>query len=377
MTIQSRIAIVATHPIQHFCPQYRSLGRHPSASVRVFFWTLKGLDTYQDRDFARAVSWDPDMISGLDYSHVDASVPRLREELTSFDPEWVVVYGYRTPAARAARAWARKNKRRIAYISDTEERHAEAWWRRWRRRVLMRTIFPSVDRFLTVGDANEAFYRACGVPEHKLLRMHFPIDPAMFAHPPDASEVRSSLGVADGALMVLTVGKLIQRKRQADLIEATHGFSPQDLHLVVVGSGPDMSRLQGLAGGRNNITFTGFLSPSELPALYSTADVYAHVSDMDPHPLAVSEAAAGGCVLVVSDAVGSWGWSDDVRPGETGEVVPMGDVQALERVLTRLAGDRKSAQVMAARARLHAEEHQRVAHGGFLDALFDTTKVDR
>ena len=123
------------------------------------------------------------------------------------------------------------------------------------------------------------------------------------------------------------------------------------------------------------MTLPGFVHPSELPPLYSSADVYAHVSDMDPHPLAVSEAAAGSCALLVSEAVGSWGASDDVRPGETGEVVPTGDTHELERILRRFVDDRTATRDMGSRARSCAEEHQHLAHGAFLDAAPDDEKV--
>lgn len=374
MERRTRIAIVATHPIQHFCPQYRSLSRHPAADLQVLFWSLRGLTAYEDREFDRVVSWDPEMLSGVDYLHAEGSAEVLDRQLDAFDPAWVILYGYRTAAARTARKWAQRNRRRIAYISDTEERHQEPWHRRHGRRARMRAVFPSVDRFLTVGDANEAFYRACGVPDSRMVRMHFPIDPAMFEPPLDPGDLRKALKVDRQALVVLTVGKLIPRKRQADLIEATRHFTKEELHLVVVGSGPDLERLERLSAGRDNVTFSGFIPPRELPAFYSAADVYAHVSDMDPHPLAVSEAAAGSCALVVSAAVGSWGKSDDVRPGETGHVVPTGNTHELERVLRRFVTDRSATVEMGARARSNAEEQQTLAHGGFLEALLETTK---
>lgn len=372
-----RVAVVATHPIQHFCPQYQSLSHRNDLTLRVVFWSLRGLDAYEDADFARVVSWDPDMLTGVDFLSASESAENLTSELDSFDPAWVILYGYRTPAARAAMQWAKHAKRRVAYISDTEERHREPQWRRWGRRARMRRVFPRVDRFLTVGDANEAFYMACGVPESKLVRMHFPIDPVMLEPHDDLAAVRSTLGVHQDALMVLTVGKLIPRKRQADLIHATRGFDPQELHLVIAGSGPDLEQLEQLGTGRQNLTFTGFVPPSRLRELYSAADVYAHVSDMDPHPLSVSEAAAGSCALLVSDSVGSWGESDDVRPGLTGEVFTTGNVRELEGALTRLAGDRTETLRMGARARSFAEKHQRLAHGGFLDMLLGNKEIDR
>ena len=210
-----RIAVVATHPIQHFCPQYRSLSAHPATDLRVLFWTLKGLAAYEDRDFARVIAWDEGLLADIDWRSSEASDEILRGQLDEFDPDWVIVYGYRTPSARTARAWARQHRRRIAYVSDTEERHAQPRWRRWGRRLRMRMVFRAVDRFLSVGDANEAFYRACGVRDDRSYGCTFPSThrcsdaPPQQSHAPSDGRGRTRIDGLDG--------------RQADLSQEAGG----------------------------------------------------------------------------------------------------------------------------------------------------------
>ena len=371
MKSPAKVVVVATHPIQHFCPQYRSLSQRDDIELRVVFWSMKGLETYEDPGFGRQVDWGQDLVSGFDWVDAGESQQRATEALNEFAPDLVVAYGYRTPAARAGWRWTRgKPATRLAYIADTEMRHREAWFKRGFKRAAMRVLFRRVDIFLTVGDANEAFYRACGVANRQMVRMHFPIDREAFGSLEVSTEdLRQELGIAQGALVVLTVGKFIERKRQADLVEAMNSFGPNEAHLILAGSGPEESALRKLADGQTNITFTGFVDPGSLPALYATADVYAHVSDMDPHPLSVSEAAAAGCALLVSDRVGSWGPTDDVRPNVTGVVVPTGDVPALRAALAAFASDRAMTAAYGCSSQQWSARHQALAHGGFVEHL--------
>ena len=58
-----------------------------------------------------------------------------------------------------------------------------------------------------------------------------------------------------------------------------------------------------------------------------------------PHPLVVTEAAAFGLPVVVSDAIGCIGAGDTARPGENALVFPCRAAGELRRALDRLQGD--------------------------------------
>ena len=53
-----RLAIVVSHPIQYFCPQYSSWTRLDGIDLRVFFASRHGLDTYLDEGFGAPVRWE-------------------------------------------------------------------------------------------------------------------------------------------------------------------------------------------------------------------------------------------------------------------------------------------------------------------------------
>ena len=369
-----RLAIVATHPIQHFCPQYRSLAARDDLDVRVFFHTLRGLEPYYDEGFGRTVQWNSELVNGFEWTHTpDPSA--FKDGLAKFNPDWVWVYGYRTIAAKRAFEWLLLHPRvSCAYVSDSELRHHESVWKRRLKMTAMRMLFKRVDAVLSAGDANDEFYIAAGIDRERLVRMHYPIDLDGMRKGSDCHELRASLGISPEALVVLNVGKLVGRKRQADLVAAARRFAADEVHFVLVGSGEDAASLHDSARELDNVSFCGFVPPDRLARYYELADIYVHPSDYDPHPLAVSEAASFGCVLIVSDATGSWGADDDVRHLDNGFVVPVGDVSGLEGAIRLLLESGPTRQRMGESSAKASAAHQAAAHGGFVP---DMAKLSR
>ena len=376
-----RLAVVATHPIQHFCPQYASWAALPDLEVCVFFGSSAGLQAYEDKNFGRTVQWD-----GLDvtaFPHVflagsdtrpispGLDAPDLDAQLESYDPDVVMVYGYGYALSRHARAWAIRNGKKILYISDAEARNGPSVLTRAYKRLKLPRIFQALDVFATVGDANEEFYRSHGVPVQRFVRMPFSIDVHKYAPAREnrallRSETRARLGIADDEVMVSMVGKLISWKRQADLVRMLDhlGDLTQRVVVVPIGSGPDEEAIRALAAQqrRHRVHVTGFLQPSELPGCYAATDIYAHVAEHEPHSLAISEAIYMGCPVVISDRCGSYGPTDDVQVGRNGFVYPCGDTRALAGHVARLAADPDLRAQMGAASMAHATHAQRLAH---------------
>lgn len=368
-----RVVIVATHPIQHFCPQYRSIARHAGIDLTVVFDSLKGVEEYRDEGFDRAIQWGPQLVNGFDWISLDRSGRNLSETLDQCAPEWLIVYGYSTPVAKLAWRWATTHPVRLAYISDSELRHKHSRLNLVLKRLILGVAFRRVDLFLSIGDANHDYYRRMGVPVNSITQMHFPIDVQEFedAHvsPELLTTTRNELDISDDAVVITMVGKLIGRKRQKDLIDACRGFSRTRAHLLLVGSGPDHAELCEYSRSMDNVTLVGFVPPNELRVYYDLTDVYAHVSSYDPHPLAISEALASGCSLVVSSSTGSWGPNDDVREFKNGMVVETGNTKALHDALEILVDDPAMREEFSLTSRKISRMHQQMAHGDFIQAM--------
>lgn len=143
------------------------------------------------------------------------------------------------------------------------------------------------------------------------------------------------VAVAPGPLVVGAVGRLDRQKGFDVLVRAVADLP--DVHLVLVGDGPERVALEGLVDQldlRQGVTMTGW-SP-EAPALMRSFDVLAVPSRWEGLPLVVLEAMLAG-VPVIATPVG--GVPDAVRHEQTGLLVPVNDAGALTAAIDRLAGD--------------------------------------
>jgi phosphatidylinositol alpha-1,6-mannosyltransferase len=162
--------------------------------------------------------------------------------------------------------------------------------------------------------------------------------------------------------VALIVGRMWSDERgkgHDELIEAWPAVarSIPGAQLWVAGAGDDASRLAEKAAGLGvgeSVRFLGRVSDAELADLYGRAAVYAMPSRQEGFGLAYAEAMWFGlpCIGSTADAA-----SHVIRNGETGLLVPYGDVAALEGALVGLLGDPEKARRLGEGARRLAVEH--------------------
>ncbi len=346
-----RLAIVVSHPIQHFVHFYRALAHEADIDLVVIFATRKGLDAYFDSEMNTTLSWSGDLLSGYRHVFLDGAEKRtsLGSALTQFQPDAVLTYGYATALSLRAIAWARTHRIAVMMIGDSDNVRQRVTAKAIARRWLLRALFSQIDAFLTVGDQNEAALRSCGVPRERMFRSPFTIDEDLYrdvsAHRSELRrDVRARYGISNAAFVVLLVGKLSKRKRPGDLVEAVARLNREGgerkVHALMCGNGEEFEALKRRVDAEQlPVAFAGFVNVDALPSHYAAADILVHPSEHDPHPLVCSEAAAVGLPLVLSDKVGAIGPTDIARDGENIIVYRCGDVSALSAAIYRLLHD--------------------------------------
>lgn len=128
-----------------------------------------------------------------------------------------------------------------------------------------------------------------------------------------------------------------------------------DLILDIAGTGDDRSRLEGIArdlGLTEAVRFHGFVNESEKLRLLRSTWANLFPSPKEGWGITIVEAAACGTPSLASD---SPGLRDSVRHGETGYLVPHGDVAALAGRMLELASDPALVDSLGARGRTFAE----------------------
>ena len=358
-----RLAVVISHPIQHFAPLFRDLAKEPELKLKVFYCCDWGINEYADPGFGKTFKWDVPLLEGYEFEFVPIAArpkdlsffsidnPDLSARLDEFSPDAVWVHGYGHRSSWRAMRWAKKNQRLVLYFGDSELLAPRRWKSRALKRLVLPKYFASCDRFLTIGDNNEAYYRHYGVPDQKMIRGSFPVDVARFQDSVatlsehDRENLRSKYGLRRDAFVILFLGKMIDIKRPLDLVNAISQLkdSIPRLQALMVGSGPLEQIIKDRISQLNiqdRVILPGFVNQSEMPKLLWLGDCLAMCSEKDPHPLAVTEAMAVGNAVIASDRVGCVGASDAARPGENTLVYKCGDVKQLATAIKRLEADR-------------------------------------
>ncbi len=357
-----RLAIVVSHPIQHFAAFYRGLAAHPKIDLTVLFASSIGAKPYFDKDMNTEIKWSTDLLGGYDHKFLDEADsitraspmtlnnPSVGRELSRLRPEAVLLYGYNHLTNVRALAWCRRNDVPVMMIADSELKGRRPAWVRFAKQSMLPVLFRQFTCFLTVGDCNEEHYLRYGIPRERLFRSPFTIDETTYRtarrqRATLGAELRGARGIPDDHMLCLTVGKVNERKRTRDVIEAARRIKSERggarrVRFMIAGDGADLRPLEAVARAESlPVDFLGFVNVDALPRVYAAADAIVHPSAQDPHPLVMSEAACVGLPLVVSDRVGAIGPTDIARKGENTLVFPCGDVEALVHAVKRLAVD--------------------------------------
>jgi glycosyltransferase involved in cell wall biosynthesis len=214
-----------------------------------------------------------------------------------------------------------------------------------------------IDGALAIGTLNREFYRAYGVPDARIFWVPYAVDNARFGAESQRwrssrPALRESLGLPADVPVLLYAGKLIERKRPLDLLDAYARLAADHpAAIVFLGEGAERGRLEAAAEryGLSRVVITGFVNQQEISRYYAAADLLALPSSHEPWGLVLNEGMCFGLPLVASDAVGAA--PDLVRGGDNGFIYPVGDVAALAAALRRLLADPALRARMGARSR--------------------------
>lgn len=158
---------------------------------------------------------------------------------------------------------------------------------------------------------------------------------------------------SESIIHLLSVGRLIELKRQDLILQVVAELHRDGLPIRarIVGEGPLHSELEKLAstlGVSEWVEFTGLRQ--DMVDIYNEADIFISTSDYEGTPNVLLEAMACGLPVVATRAGGS---ADVVREGETGYLVPIGDVKNLRECVQKLVEDELSRKQMGREAREH------------------------
>lgn len=380
-----RLGYLVSHPIQYQAPLFRRLASSPALDFVALFGCAHGAVPSYDPQFGQVVNFGVDVLSGFEHAFVPqaAAAPDVdrflglrarRGEAAAMvgRVDQIVLHGWRTAMMWQVAAAARRGG--VPYHMRAETPFfagagGDATLRRRARDAVVGPLVRGAARTLALGSANERFYRRLGVDARAIVRVPYFVDDAAVraaacAGRRDRAELRAGLGIPVDAPLVVSVGKLIARKRPFDLADALARLSA-DVHVAWIGSGELEAAARARAarlGVERRFHVVGFRPAEEVWRLLGAADLFALPAEREPWGLVVNEAVVAGLPVLATDDCGAA--EDLVVPGRTGDVVPVGDVDAwagaLDRWVARIRGasgaDAADAELMRRLADGHSLE---------------------
>lgn len=349
-----RLAVVISHPTQHFFPVYVELAKRPEIDLKVFYIVENGVQESLDAQFGVKVQWDTPMLEGYEYEFIepgkiatnfgffDIDSTVLVSKMNSFDPDCLWVHGYAQRANWRALRGMKKHVRTI-YSSDSNASIVSPKWKQWIKGFVITSFFKRIDAFLSVSPSNYRYLTLFGAKKEMIFETSFPIDTERLSAQREdltadsAKALKGELSIPNTSKVLLVVGKLLGRKRVRDVVEALAHLHDDSVHLLVVGSGECHSQLLDLAkrnGLSERVHITGFINQGKLPAYFDIADVLVFPSENEPYGAVVSEALVFGLPIVIASGIGAIGAS--AVEGKNSLVYRVSDVRDLAEKLNRL-----------------------------------------
>jgi glycosyltransferase involved in cell wall biosynthesis len=356
-------------------PLFRRMAAEPQLILQVAYCSLRGAEAAIDPDFATSVKWDVPLLEGYSWiaipnkgsgkeSFCGLNNPGLSKLIRDGKFDAVLCFvGYVRASFWIARRAAKASGAAFLFGTDAHSlapRDGKAWKVLFKK-VFWPFLFRHADQVIVPSTGTFEMVKSLGIPAGKITLTPYTVDNDWWkaqAAMVNRDTARENLGATSHQPIILFCAKLQPWKRPMDLLQAFAQAAPEESILVFAGEGPQRANLEAGAaqlGIQQRVRFLGFVNQSQLPALYTAANLLVLPSVYEPFAVVVNEAMCCGCPVIVSDQVGAA--RDLVAPVSPQFVFPAGNVQALANVLRIAFADREQLREVGRRGFAHVETH--------------------
>ncbi len=353
-----KVLAVATHPVQYMAPIFRRMAQDPRLDLHVAYCSLRGAEAGFDPDFRTQVQWDVPLLDGYSWTEVPnrgsgeetfwgLNNPALKTLIRDGNFDAVLCYvGYVRASFWIALRAARRSNAAFLFGMDAHSLapRDSKLWKVWFKKIFWPYLFRQADQMFVPSTRARAMVMGLGIASERVTLAPLTVDNDWWKSQSarvDRAAVRAQWGAAPEQPVILFCAKLQPWKRPMDLLQAfaQSTLEPKPL-LIFAGDGPQRADLETEAvklGVTQRVRFLGFVNQSQLPAVYTSADLMVLPSLYEPFGVVVNEAMCCGSAVIVSDHVGAD--RDLVAPVRPDFIFPAGDTAALTQALRSALAD--------------------------------------
>jgi glycosyltransferase involved in cell wall biosynthesis len=374
-----RVLAIASHPVQYMAPVFRRMSVNPAVDLHVAYCSLRGAEAGHDPEFGASIQWDVPLLDGYSWFQVPnrgsgkesffgLRNPGLWKLIRCGNYDAILCFtGYLRATFWIAYFAARLSRAAFLFGTDatTLASRDGSLWKVRLKGIVWPQLFRLADQVIVPSSAARELMLSLGLPADHVTLTPYSVDNDWWiqrSSEVDRASVRAGWGAAPETAVILFCAKLQSWKRPLDLLRAFAKANLSNALLVFAGEGPLHAQLQSEAsilGIASRVRFLGFVNQSQLPSVYTSADLMVLPSEFEPFAVVVNEAMCCGCPVVASDRVGAA--RDLVAPVTPQFVFPCGDIPALAAILKDAFADRFRLQTVSrsARARMQTWSPER------------------
>lgn len=213
-------------------------------------------------------------------------------------------------------------------------------WKRWLVRFTMRWVDAVV---INSARIREFVLSEEGVPGNKIFIIPNGVKVENYCNSIDRDGLRKEMGFNPQDFVIGSVGRLHEQKGYDILLKAIALLPQEDIHLLLIGEGEEITNLRNLSQTlelHKRVHFAGYRR--DVPMLLKILDLYSQPSRYEGMPNALMEAMASGCPIVASSVDGI---CELIKDNVHGWLVPPDDIHALAEVIQFVLDNRTEANL--------------------------------
>ena len=372
-----KLGILTSHPIQYQTPLFKVLAHDTHIDLQVYFcWDFGISSEKYDQEFGRKIKWDIPLLSG--YRH--ALLKNISwnpssnfwgqvnfgiiSEIIKNNHDALLLYGWNSFTNWLAILVAIITRTPIFLRGESSLQQELQKKKRklFLKKIILTLLFKRMSALLYIGENNKNFYTHYGVSGEKLFFTPYAVDNERFLLETNNLRkrkfaLRAGEGISKNDVVLLFVGKLIEKKRPFDVLKAYEITAKKEsnlsnkISLFFVGDGEQKSVLKSYVNKNQikNVHFVGFRNQTELPQYYAIADIFVLPSgEGETWGLVVNEAMCFGLPVIISDVVGCG--PDLVEKEKNGLIIPLGNIHLLANAFSTLLADVKKREAFGIRS---------------------------
>ncbi len=355
-----KVAFLTSHPIQYQAPLFKKLAKQPEINLIVYFCTDFGIKEKVDPEFGKKIKWDTPLLEGYkykflknysfkpNYSFLGQINFGIIKELYKNKFDAIIIHGWNSLTNILAIFFAKIFGIKVFLISEnplSQEKLKPKWKILVKKIFIKNILFNLIDIFLYIGEENKKFYRFYNVEDKKLFFYPYSVNNDFFQkeyekYKSKRIEIRKELTIGQEDIVILFVGKLINKKNPLDLLKAYEILKQENKALIFVGEGGLRREMEKYIEEKKlkKVIITGFVNQSEISKYYSIADIFVLPSGIgETWGLVVNEAMCFGLSILASTIVGCSG--DLVKKDINGYTFSVGNIKEIAYFLDILASN--------------------------------------